>query len=247
DRRQQTRPQAEEPRDKLPIAQVILYSSGVGYFQREGTVEGNARVDLSFDVRDVNDLIKSMTLRDLDGGHVSAVSYDSNAPVERTLQSFAVNLNGNPSLAQILAQARGEKVEVVLQQANQTQPGTMTGTLIGVETQTHQVGKDATVNVEVLNLWCSDGVRSCKLSEVQRLRFLNPTIDSEFRKALETLALSHDTQKKAVGIQFSGEGKRRVRVGYVVESPIWKTSYRLVLDQQGKDPPYLPAWTAPPN
>src|SRR5579884_1955363 len=70
----QGRPQAEEPKEKLPIAQVILYSSGVGYFQREGSVEGDSRVDLSFDVRDVNDLIKSMTLRDLDGGHVSAVS-----------------------------------------------------------------------------------------------------------------------------------------------------------------------------
>ena len=64
----------------------------------------------------------------------------------------------------------GEKVEVALQQANQAQPGTMTGTLIGVEAQTHQVGKDATVQVEVLNLWCADGIRSCKLSEVQRLR-----------------------------------------------------------------------------
>src|SRR5262249_14975046 len=38
----QPRPQAEEPKEKLPIAQVILYSSGVGYFQREGTVEGDA-------------------------------------------------------------------------------------------------------------------------------------------------------------------------------------------------------------
>src|SRR5262249_14970872 len=247
DKQPQPRPQAEEPREKLPIAQVILYSSGVGYFQREGTVEGTARVDLSFDVRDVNDLIKSMTLRDLDGGHVSAVSYDSNAPVERTLQSFAINLNGNPSLGQILSQARGEKVEVVLQQANQTQPGTMTGTLIGVETQTHQVGKDATVAVEVLNLWCADGIRSCKLSEVQRLRFLNPAIDSEFRKALETLAQSHDTQKKAVSISFAGEGQRRVKVGYVVESPIWKTSYRLVLDKQAKAAPYLQGWAVVEN
>src|SRR5262249_45667872 len=61
----------------LPIGQVVLYSSGVGYFQREGSVEGNARVDLSFPVSDINDLIKSMVLRDLDGGHISTVSYDS--------------------------------------------------------------------------------------------------------------------------------------------------------------------------
>src|SRR5205807_1509644 len=105
---------------QLPIGQIVLFSSGVGYFQREGSVEGNTRVDLSFPVQDINDLLKSMVVRDLDGGVVSTVSYDSNAPVEKTLKSFAVNLNGNPSLAAILAQARGEKVEVVLQQTNAT-------------------------------------------------------------------------------------------------------------------------------
>ena len=70
--------QEDQPSAKavqLPIGQVVLFSSGVGYFQREGTVEGNARVDLSFPVADINDLIKSMVLRDLDGGHVAAVSY----------------------------------------------------------------------------------------------------------------------------------------------------------------------------
>ena len=48
-------------------------------------VQGCTLTPLSFDVRDINDLIKSMVVRDLDGGHVAAVSYDSNAPVERTL------------------------------------------------------------------------------------------------------------------------------------------------------------------
>ncbi len=87
---------------QLPIGQVVLFSSGVGYFQREGKIDGDARVDLSFPTQDINDLIKSMVLRDLDGGHISAVSYDSNAPVEKTLQSFAVNLSANPTFAQVL-------------------------------------------------------------------------------------------------------------------------------------------------
>ena len=104
----------------------------------KASVEGNARVDLSFPVQDINDLLKSMVLRDLDGGHISAVSYDCNAPVERTLKSFAINLTGNPAFGAILNQARGEKVEVVLQQANATQPGTMSGTVVGVEKQKQQ-------------------------------------------------------------------------------------------------------------
>ena len=231
---------------QLPIAQVVLFSSGVGYFQREGKIDGDARVDLSFPTQDINDLIKSMVLRDLDGGHVSAVSYDSNAPVEKTLQSFAVNLSANPTFAQVLNQARGEKVEVVLQQSNAAQAGTMTGAVMGVENQKVAAGKDA-VEVEQLNMWCADGMRSVKLADVQRVRFLNPVMDNEVRKALETLTLSHDTQKKAVSLNFVGEGKRNVRVGYVIENPIWKTSYRLVLGKAKEDKPFLQGWAVVEN
>src|SRR5262245_42012168 len=152
---------------QLPIGQVVLFSSGVGYFQREGSVEGNARIDLSFPVTDINDLLKSMVLRDLSGGHITTVSYESNAPVERTLKSFAINLTGNPTFGAILNQARGEKVEVTLQQTNATQPGTMSGTVVGIEKQKIAVAKE-TVDVEMLNLWCSDGMRSLKMNEVQR-------------------------------------------------------------------------------
>ena len=226
---------------------MVLFSSGVGYFQREGVIDGDARVDLSFPVHDINDLIKSMVLRDLDGGHVSAVSYDSNAPVEKTLQSFAVNLSANPTFGQVLNQARGEKVEVVLLQANAAQPGTMTGNIMGVEAQQQPAGKDGVVNVEQLNMWCADGMRSVKLADVQRVRFLNPVMDNEVRKALETLTLSHDTQKKAVSLNFVGEGKRNVRVGYVIENPIWKTSYRLVLAKEKEDKPFLQGWAVVEN
>src|SRR5580698_1976995 len=116
---------------QLPIAQVVLFSSGVGYFQREGEVQGNSRIDLTFPVQDINDLIKSMVLSDLGGGHISAVSYDNQAPIDKTLRSFAINLTNNPSFGQILNQGRGEKVEAVLQQTNTTQPGTMTGVIMG--------------------------------------------------------------------------------------------------------------------
>jgi hypothetical protein len=230
----------------LPIGQVVLYSSGVGYFQREGTVEGTARVDLSFPTSDINDLLKSMVVRDLDGGSVAAVSYEANAPLERTLKSFALNLTGNPSFAALLEQARGEKVEVTLLNAAAGAPATLSGTIVGLEKQKQAAGQTS-IEVSVLNLWCADGLRSLKLAEVQRLRFLNPLLEGEFKKALETLAVSHDTQKKAVSIRFAGEGKRRVRVGYVVENPIWKTSYRLVLSSKKGEAPYLQGWAVVDN
>jgi hypothetical protein len=48
-----------------------------------------------------------------------------------------------------------------------------------------------------------------------------------------------------VSLLFSGKGKRRVSVGYVVESPVWKTTYRLVLDKEDK--PYLQGWAVVEN
>src|SRR3984893_16162939 len=197
---------------QLPITGCALFSSGVGYFQREGEVQGNARIDMTFPVQDINDLLKSMVLSDLGGGHVSAVSYDNQAPIDKTLRSFAINLTNNPSFGQILNQARGEKVEAVLQQTNTTQPGTMTGVVMGVEKKKEAVGKEA-VEAEFVNLWCAEGMRSVKLGDVQRVRFLNPVMDSEVKKALEVLAMAHDTQKKAVSLSFSGEGKRAVKDG----------------------------------
>jgi hypothetical protein len=216
----------------LPIRQVVLFNSGVGYFQREGQVEGEARVELSFPTSDINDLLKSLILQDLSGGKISSVNYDSHDPIDKILHSFALDLNNNPTLAQILNQARGEKIELVRDVHREIHE---TGTIVGMEMKKQRTGKDgAAVDVELLNLSTDKGLKSIALEQVITIRFLNPVLESEFQRALRVLAASHDAQKKSVSLGFSGEGKRNVRVGYVVEHPIWKTSYRLRIDQGGK-------------
>src|SRR6185369_2567495 len=102
-----------------------------------------------------------------------------------------------------------------------------------------------TVDADFLNLWCAERLRAVKLPDVQQLKFSNPVVESEFRRALDVLALSHDSQKKAVSLHFAGDGKRKVQVGYVIEAPIWKTSYRLVLGE--KEKPYLQGWAMVEN
>jgi hypothetical protein len=220
--------QPEKPASKgLPLAQVILFSSGVGYFQREGSVEGNARVDLSFPAGDVNDLLKSLVLEDRGEGKIGVISYDGMEPLEKALRSFALDLTLNPTFGQLLNQARGEKVEIALQTAAGAASGTMTGVIVGMESQVEGAKEN-----HQLNLLCAEGVRCVPLAQVQRVRFLNSTLDTEFRRALEVLAASHNAQKRGVSLHFVGQDKRPVRVGYVVESPIWKTSYRLVMDRK---------------
>jgi hypothetical protein len=229
----------------LPVSRVVLFNSGVGYFAREGKVQGDTRVDLTFLERDVNDLLKSMTLQDLDGGRITAVAYDSREPIDRTLSSFAINLSNNPTLGQILTQARGERVEVALQPTPQAQPGLLSGTIVGMETQKLPSGPNQTVEAQMLNLLTADGLRSIKMSEILRIKFTNPVLESELRRALEVVSLSHDSQKKAVSVQFAGDGERRVRIAYVTEAPIWKSTYRLALDKEGQ--PQLQGWAIVEN
>ncbi|MDY3552535.1 DUF4139 domain-containing protein [Gemmata sp. JC717] len=236
-----------KPAVTLPISRVVLFNSGVGYFSRSGEVDGDARVDLTFPEGDVNDLLKSMVLEDFSGtGRVSAVSYDSREPIARTLSSFAINLTGSPTLAGILGQLRGERVEVAVSATAANQPGKLSGTIVGIEKQRVPAGTQV-LDAEVLNLWCAEGLRAVKLGDVQTLRFSNPVLESEFRRALDVLALSHDSQKKAVSLHFAGDGRRRVQVGYVTEAPIWKTSYRLLLDAGNKEKPYLQGWAMVEN
>jgi hypothetical protein len=230
----------------LPVTRITLFSSGVGYFHREGEIDGNARVDLQFPQENINDLLKSLVLQDTGGGRVATIHYDNRNPIDKTLKSFAIDLTGNPSLAQLLQQARGEKIELVTyaDKAASGQAETISGLIVGVEHQKHAAGKDQVIEVAQLNVLTADGLRGVPLGTVQRVRFLKPALEEEFRKALEVLATGHDKQKKTVTLNFSGEGRRNVHVGYVTESPIWKTSYRLKLD---KDALFLQGWAIVEN
>jgi hypothetical protein len=209
--------------DALPLKKVVLFTSGVGFFQHAGKVTDDATVEMKFAADDINDLLKSMVLEDLGGGTVSTVSYASRDPITKTLGTFAVNLTDNPSMGQILARLRGEKIEV-----DAAAPAA--GTIVGVEKRTVPAGENKTVEKEFVTLLTAEGLKTIALDAITRIKLVDPRLQGELEKALAVLALGHDNDKKAVTLQFAGKGPRDVRVGYVQESPLWKTSYRLVVD-----------------
>src|SRR5687767_8934869 len=98
--------------DTLPIRKVVLYKHGVGYFERQGEVEGDATLGLHFRASEMNDVLKSLTTLDLDGGLVSSMSYESAKPVEKQLEDIAIRLPDQNSLTGLLAQIKGARVAV---------------------------------------------------------------------------------------------------------------------------------------
>ncbi|MBM9536251.1 hypothetical protein [Desulfobulbus alkaliphilus] len=206
----------------IPLERVVLFHSGVGFYEHAGSVRDDTNISMRFNTRDINDLLKSMVVRDLDGGQVDAVRYPSRDPITKTLRTFAIDLTADPSLAELLAQVRGERVEVEM-------PARISGIILGVETRRKRIGDNEFMDVDILNLLTDNGLQSVALDSVSSIRLLNEALQAELDMALSLLASAHATDKKTVTVQFTGQGERRVRVGYIQESPVWKTSYRLVL------------------
>src|SRR5436190_21360102 len=65
---------------ELGVTRVALFSSGVGYVECDGTVEGDATTELKFRTEQINDILKSLVVQDSDGGAIGSVSYASRDP-----------------------------------------------------------------------------------------------------------------------------------------------------------------------
>jgi hypothetical protein len=216
--------QVQATASDVPVKKVMLFSSGVGYFEHAGAVRGNSATQLRFKTTQINDILKSLMLQDEDGGRVGVITYPSQDPIAKTLRSFQVDITKNPSLADLLNQLRGAKVTI------QAQAERMTGTILGVESRNKSVDKGEPLAVGVLNLLAGASIRSIELPAINSLTLDDAQLQDELTKALSALVVARDQDKKPVTINFTGNGERRVRIGYVVETPVWKTSYRLLLD-----------------
>lgn len=223
---------------KLPIKRVVMFSSGVGYFQHQGKVDGDASVDFKFRTDNINDLLKSLILEDRGGGQVSTVTYGSRDPITKTLQTFSIDLTQNPTLGKLLEQIRGEEVDIEA-------PNHIVGTIVGVEHRKVTSGEKQVVDKDFLNLLTAGGLAQIEMDSISRIKLTNPQLDAELRQALKVLAAGHSTDKKTVTMKFLGKGEREVRIGYIQEAPVWKTSYRLVLDEKAK--PFLQGWAIVEN
>jgi len=213
---------------QVPVTKVVLFSSGVGYFEHSGSVSGNSATELRFKTSQINDILKSLVLQDQDGGRVGAITYPSQDPLAKTLKSFQVDITQNPSLAQLLNQLRGARVTI------QRQADKLSGTILGVETRTKGGEKSDSFAVPVLNLLTGATIRAVELPSITNLTLDDPQLQEELTRALGALVQARDQDQKPVTINFTGTGERRVRIGYVVETPVWKTSYRLLLGDRGK-------------
>ena len=215
----------------LPIRRVVLYKHGVGYFEREAGVEGEQSLSLSFKQREVSDVLKSLTVLDLDGGTVSAVSYDSTTPIEQLLAEIALSIPDSGSLKALLPQIKGARVSV-----KPTGGSELQGAILGIdksETRT-DAGIQETFRLSLLT--DSGEVRTFDLFDLE-LTILDEGIKRDLDFYLKTQLASKKKDARTFTLFAQGEGKRTVRVSYVLEAPVWKATYRILLTERGASAP----------
>lgn len=223
----------------LPITKVVLYKHGVGYFERQGEVEGDATIDLHFKAAEMNDVLKSLTTLDLDHGRIASMSYESTRPIEKQLEDISIHLDDDSSLTRLLAQVKGARVMVELGSR------VVEGSVAGIQTITRRQD-DAVVHVPYLVLLLDGGmVQTFDLTETKQISFLDEPLRKDLQHLLEVLIGSKKKDLKKLTIFTRGQGTRKILAGYIVETPVWKTSYRVLLDEGS--PALLQGWALVDN
>lgn len=238
---------------RLPVTRVILYKNGVGYFEHAGHVRGSQDVNVDFTTAQLNDVLKSLTVLDLGKGRITGVSYNSAAPLEKRLGSLRLPVGENPTTAQFLDALRGARVEI--------RSGSLsaTGRLLSIEEREVLTGHDGPkgdggdeeksagrIGLTQVSL-VSDGgeVRLFNLTPSTSVRVTEKDVNEEVGKYLGLVASTRDQDLRRMTISTAGDGERNLLVSYISEVPVWKSTYRIVIPNEGK--PLLQGWAIVDN
>jgi hypothetical protein len=231
----------------LPIRRVILYSNGVAYIERRGLVDGHAEINLSFKQSQVDDVLKSMVVLDLGKGRIGAVSYNSSAPSSARMADIpfsiapGTNSNNPGGLAAVLGQLQGAHVVV------STATRTAAGSILTVEERRSQIDANKPPLITHALVISSDSgeLLSFDLAEVRSVKLVDEGTRRDINEFANASASARRRDAKTIVVTSDGAGSREMLVSYTIAAPIWKTTYRVVLDQAGK--PFFQGWAIVDN
>jgi len=231
---------SEETKTTPPVTKIVFYKHGLGYFERVGKVKDNATVTLQFKSSQMPDLLTSLFAIDYGKDcKISSIGYDSKDPIDKQLENILIRVPENAALTQFLTQLKGVKVEVKI--GNET----VRGSILGIEPVTQKADNNVLSAWKLIILSEDGAIKPFNLLEMSSLKILDELLQKDLQRILDIYLNAKYTDRKNVRIQTVGKGERNMKIGYLVEMPIWKTSYRLILGEDAK--PYLQGWAIVEN
>ena len=224
----------------LPIREVILYKHGVGFFERAGKLEAGDTARIDFKADDMNDVLKSLTITDRSGGKISGVRYDASEPLEERLKNFPFAVGADSTLAVFLDQMKGARIEL------KEYRGGALEAVEGVIVSARVVKSgEKEPNVETVTLLTDAGELRTFFLPANSIKFTDVKLQGLLKDYLSVLNGARSKDRRSVYIDSIGTAARDLVASYMTPSPVWKSSYRLLVPQEGQ--PTLEGWAIVDN
>ncbi|MCQ8783738.1 DUF4139 domain-containing protein [Mangrovibrevibacter kandeliae] len=218
------------------IRSVTLSSGGLAEITRSQHVDGAGSVRLEVPLEQVDDILKSLVVRD-PSGTVGSLVLPGREQAEETFRKLPFGADQLASLPALLGALQGTRVRV------ESGGRTVEGRALGVRTED---GGEANGSRSVLSvLTDAGGIASLPLGADAALTILDPEVAAKVGEAAAAAGQAHGENAKPVEIRLDGKGARDVAISYVVPAPVWKVAYRVVREADGKA--RLQAWAVIEN
>ncbi len=228
----------------LPVREVILYKHGVGFFERSGELKPGETARLDFKAGDMNDVLKSLTITDRNGGKIDGVRYDASESLDKRLEDFPFTLGEQASLAVFLDQLKGAQLEIKL--GSETISGTVAGARQILSSQVQLSDKGQAVERETVTLLTGAGeLRTVDLGAATSVKLPDPKQQALLKDYLSVLNNARSKDKRSVYIDSLGSAARQLVASYMTPAAVWKSSYRLLFT--GAAEPTLEGWAIVDN
>lgn len=210
----------------LELKRVMLSSGGLGYFEYEADVDGDATLKLTVSLGQVDDVLKSLVVYD-DKGGVGGLSLPGREPLAQAFKDLPFDENSLGSPAELLQTLKGAQVTVGGSRS-------IAGRIVSVEEDSVALPDNkGMVKRTRVTLYTDRGLQQFILEDAENLQFADAALRDKVGQALVAIQGNRAKDARTIDLTMRGQGKRTVRVAYIVEAPVWKASYRLTL---GADP-----------
>jgi hypothetical protein len=170
-----------------------------------------------------------------------AVTFDSIKPVDKRLGEFGISLDSTNAMGRtsLLGQLKGARVEV------RAGPTPAAGIIVGIEKRARAQGVEKIEAQELVIVSDGGELRSVPLDQIRGIKLLDAKLREDLEQYLSILQSTIHKNLRKLTISTTGQGERDLFLSYVVEAPVWKTTYRVVLDAKSK--PFLQGWALVDN
>lgn len=225
---------------ELELKRVMLSAGGVGYFEYEAQVEGNATLPLSVRLDQVDDVLKSIVVYD-DKGVAGTIRLPGREPLAQIFRDLPFGPEALSSPVMLLNSLPGAQIRA-------TGARQVEGRLVRMvpeETALPDLG--GVITRHRVSVMSAEGMQTFLFEEADSVIFTDPELRGQIDEALEAVFAHRTRDRRTLEILSSGKGKRTVRVGYVVAAPLWKASYRLTVTDETAEKARLQGWAVLEN